>query len=70
MPRGCDNPRSRFNNQPSAMPWTWLRIVKDGPRFRIANDRGAHLRGPGGRLRLFKSALSAQLAADIEMGVA
>ena len=24
MPRGCDNPNSRFNNRPSAMPWTWV----------------------------------------------
>lgn len=88
MPRGCDNPRSQFNNRPALMPWTWLqdewmgqeitawrstrhtlRVVKDGPRWRIAKD-GAHLRGPNGRLRLFKAALSAQLAADIHAGVA
>jgi hypothetical protein len=32
MPRGCDNPKSLFNNRPSAAPWTWSvkRTFSDG----------------------------------------
>jgi hypothetical protein len=87
MPRGCDNPNSRFNNQPSAAPWTWRVIDEMGGQpiewcsdrhllrvvaiagYRIASG-GKHLRGPNGRVRVFKTAGAAQVAADIEAGVA